>query len=188
MYRFCAVTLPELEGHNSRISGTFIESCSLDYSLVLGHSIPLPTHVPSTSFQLIPAPTSASTDLLPICFFCTLCQNGTSQSVLLCLVSLCVCVMCLVTQLCLTLFDLMDCNPPGSSIHEDSPGKNTGLGSHALLQGIFPIQGSNPGLPHCRRILYHLSHQRSLKILEWVAIPSPGDLLDPGIQPGSPAF
>ena len=150
MYRFCAVTLPELEGHNSRISGTFIESCSLDYSLVLGHSIPLPTHVPSTSFQLIPAPTSASTDLLPICFFCTLCQNGTSQSVLLCLVSLCVCVMCLVTQLCLTLFDLMDCNPPGSSIHEDSPGKNTGVGCPALLQEIFPTQG----LSHCKQILY----------------------------------
>ena len=39
----------------------------------------------------------------------------------------------------------------------DSPGKNTGVGYHALLQGIFPTQGSNPGIPHCRRILYHLS-------------------------------
>ena len=44
----------------------------------------------------------------------------------------------------------------------DSPGKNTGVGSRSLLHGIFPIQGSNPGLPHCRRILYHLSHQGSL--------------------------
>ena len=43
----------------------------------------------------------------------------------------------------------------------DSPGKNTGVGCHALLQGIFPTQGSNPGLPHCRWILYHLSHQGS---------------------------
>ena len=43
----------------------------------------------------------------------------------------------------------------------DSPGKNTGVGCHALLQGIFPTQGSNPGLLHCRRILYRLSHQRS---------------------------
>ena len=43
----------------------------------------------------------------------------------------------------------------------NSPGKNTGVGSHSLLQGIFPIQGSNPGLPHCRQILYHLSCQGS---------------------------
>ena len=41
----------------------------------------------------------------------------------------------------------------------DSPGKNTGVGCHALLQGIFPTQGSNPGLPHPRWILYQLSHQ-----------------------------
>ena len=53
------------------------------------------------------------------------------------------------------------CSAPGSSIHGDSPGKNTGVGCHALLQGIFPNQGSNPGLPHCRQILYPLSHQGS---------------------------
>ena len=41
----------------------------------------------------------------------------------------------------------------------NSPGKNTGVGCHSLLQGIFPTQGWNPGLLHCRRILYHLSHQ-----------------------------
>ena len=69
--------------------------------------------------------------------------------------------MCLVTQSCPTLCDPIDCSPPGSSVHEDSPGKNTGVGCHALLQGIFPIQGSNPGLPHCRWILYQLSHQGS---------------------------
>ena len=45
--------------------------------------------------------------------------------------------------------------------HGNSSGKNTGVGCHALLQGIFPIQGSNPGLLHCRWILYHLSHQGS---------------------------
>ena len=66
---------------------------------------------------------------------------------------------CLVTRLCPTLCDPTDCSPPGSSVHVDSPGKNTGVGCHALLQGIFPTQGSNPGLPHCRRILYCLSHQ-----------------------------
>ena len=41
----------------------------------------------------------------------------------------------------------------------NSPGQNTGVGSHSLLQGIFPTQGSNPGLPHCRRTLYQLSHK-----------------------------
>ena len=70
-------------------------------------------------------------------------------------------VLCLVAQSCLTLCDAMDCSPPGSSVHGDSPGKNTGVGGHALLQGIFPDQGSNSGLPHCRRILYHLSPQGS---------------------------
>ena len=65
----------------------------------------------------------------------------------------------------------MGCSPPGSSVHGDSPGKNTRVGFHALLQGIFPSQGSNPGLLHCRQILHHLSHQGSLWILEWVAYP-----------------
>ena len=43
----------------------------------------------------------------------------------------------------------------------NSPGENPGVGSHLLLQGIFPTQGSNPGLLHCRQTLYHLSHQGS---------------------------
>ena len=43
----------------------------------------------------------------------------------------------------------------------NSPGQNTGMGSLSLLQGIFPNQGANPGLPHCRRILYQLSHKGS---------------------------
>ena len=43
----------------------------------------------------------------------------------------------------------------------NSPGQNTGVGSLSLLQGIFPAQGLNPGLPHCRRILYQLSHKGS---------------------------
>ena len=65
-----------------------------------------------------------------------------------------VCVLCLVTLSCPALCDPMDCSPPGSSVHGDSPGKNTGAGCHVLLQGVFPTQGSNPGLPHCRWILY----------------------------------
>ena len=51
--------------------------------------------------------------------------------------------MCLVTQSCPTLCDIMNCSPPGSSVHGDSPGKNIGVGCHAPLQGIFPTQGSN---------------------------------------------
>ena len=51
----------------------------------------------------------------------------------------------------------------------NSPGQNTVVGSRSLLQGVFPTQGPNPGLPHCRRILYQLSHQGSPRILEWVA-------------------
>jgi len=53
----------------------------------------------------------------------------------------------------------------------NSLGQNTGVGSLSLLQGIFPTQGSNPGHPHCRGILYQLSHKGSPRILEWVAYP-----------------
>ena len=58
----------------------------------------------------------------------------------------------------------MDCSPPGTSVHGDSPGKNTGVGCHALLQGIFPTQESNQGLLHFRQILYQLSCQGSPEI------------------------
>ena len=78
----------------------------------------------------------------------------------------------------------MDCSPPGSSVHGDSPGKNPRVGSLSLLQGIFPTQGLNPVLPHCRQILYQLSHQGSPRILEWVPIPSLEDLPNPGIKCG----
>ena len=66
----------------------------------------------------------------------------------------------LVAQSRLTLCKPMDYSPPGTSVHGDSLGKNTGVGCHAL-QGIFWTQRSNPGLPHCRRILYHLGQQGS---------------------------
>ena len=61
----------------------------------------------------------------------------------------CVCVKSF--QLCLTLCELMDCSPPGFSAHGNFPGKNTGVGCHALLQGIFPTQGSNQ---HLLRLLH----------------------------------
>ena len=80
-------------------------------------------------------------------------------------------VLCLVIQSFLILCDPMDCSMTGSSVHGDSSGKNTEVGSHALLQGIYPTQGSNWGLLNCRQILYLLSHQGSPRILEWVAYP-----------------
>ena len=66
-----------------------------------------------------------------------------------------------VTQLYPTLCDPVDYSLPGSSVHGGPPGKNTGVDCQALLQGIFPTQGQNPGLPHYRQILYHLSHKGS---------------------------
>ena len=56
------------------------------------------------------------------------------------------CVQAKLLQLCLSLCDPMDCSPPGSSVHEDSPGKNTGVGFRVLLQRIFLTQGLNPRL------------------------------------------
>ena len=67
-----------------------------------------------------------------------------------------------ITQSSLTLCDPMDCSLPGSSIHGNF--QSTEVGCHFLLKGIFPTQGSNPGLPHCRQTLYCLSHQGSLMI------------------------
>ena len=69
--------------------------------------------------------------------------------------------LCWVAQSCLTLCDPMDCSPSASSVHGDSPCKHTGVGCHALLQGIFPTYGSKPGLLHCRQILYQLSYLRN---------------------------
>ena len=59
----------------------------------------------------------------------------------------------------------MDCSP------WNSPGQNTGEGSLSFLQGIFPTQGLKPGFPHCRCVLYQLSHKGSPRILEWVTYP-----------------
>ena len=61
--------------------------------------------------------------------------------------------------------------PHGLYNPQNSQGQNTGVGSLSLLQGIFPTQGLNPGLPHCRQILYQLNHKGNPRILEWVAYP-----------------
>ena len=72
--------------------------------------------------------------------------------------------------------DTLPSKPPGKRPHGlyspwNSPCQATGVGSLCFLQGIFPTQESNWGLPHCRRILYQLSHKGSPRILEWVAYP-----------------
>ena len=125
------------------------------------------------------------------------------------------------SQSCLTLCNPMNCSPPGSSFQGDFLGKNTGVGCHTLLQGIFPTQGLNLSLLH----LLHWqgdslppappgwSEVKSLSRVRpfatpwtvayqappsvgfsrqecWSGLPfpSPGDLPDPGIEPGSPAL
>ena len=82
----------------------------------------------------------------------------------------------------------MDCSLPGSSLCPwDFPGKNTGMSCHFLLQGIFPTQGSNLGLPHCRQTLHRLSHQGSPSVVKnLVAMQEiTCNTGDPGMIPGS---
>ena len=62
-----------------------------------------------------------------------------------------------VAQSCLTLWLPMDCTLLGSPVYESTPGRNTRVGCHSLLQGIFQTQGSNSGVLHCRQILYSVS-------------------------------
>ena len=114
--------------------------------------------------------------------------------------------------------------PDGLNSPWNSPGQNTEVGSLSLLRGILPTQGSNPGLPHSRRILYELNHKGTtictvkvkvkslshvrLFVTPWTVtyqalrstgfsrqeywsglpFPSPGDLPNPGIKPGSPVL
>ena len=100
--------------------------------------------------------------------------------------------------------------PHGLYSSRNSPGQNTGLHILSLLQEIFPTQGSNPGLPHCRRLLYQLSQGKSkaaqscltlcnsmdytvhgilqARILEWVPFPFSRGSSQPRIEPRSPAL
>ena len=71
------------------------------------------------------------------------------------------------SESCSVMSDSLLPHSPG----QNSPGQNTGVGSLSLLQGIFPTRGLIPGFPHCRRILYQLSHKESPRILEWIAYP-----------------
>ena len=94
--------------------------------------------------------------------------------------------MCFIEKFMYTLFldsTYMWCESESCSVMSDSLrhnglysqwnslGQNTGVGSLSLFQGIFPTQGSNTVLPHCRRILYQLKHKGSSRMLEWVVYP-----------------
>ena len=76
----------------------------------------------------------------------------------------CVCISCSVVSKSTTPWTLQ---PARLLCPWNSPGKNTGVGCHFLLQGIFPTQGLNTGLPHCRPILYYLCHQGRCKHWGW---------------------
>ena len=97
-------------------------------------------------------------------------------------------VLCLVAWLCLTLCNPIGCSPPGSSILGDSPGKNTGVSCHALLQEIFPTQESNPRLLHLLHWQAGSLPRAPSEKLQMKLFPSPGDLPNPGIEPTSPAL
>ena len=94
--------------------------------------------------------------------------------------------MCLVTQLCLTYCNPMDCSPPDSSVHGDSPGKNTGVGCHALFQGTFPTQELNQGLLLCRFFPGELPGTPFISVISSVAQSCP-TLYEP-MDCGTPDF
>ena len=92
--------------------------------------------------------------------------SSVTKSIYIIFIYICVCVcgvsvgvsvwVCLLSR-SIVSDPLQPHSPPGSSVHGDTPGKNTGVCCHDLLQGIFPMLGLNPGLPHCRQILYLLT-------------------------------
>ena len=96
-------------------------------------------------------------------------------------------VSVLVAQSCPTLCDPVDCSRQ-APLSIGFSRKNARVGCHALLQGIFPTQGSNLCLLHCRQILYHLSHQGKPRLLERVTYPFSRGLPDPDMKLGSPAL
>ena len=79
----------------------------------------------------------------------------------------------MLSQSCPTRCNPTDCSPPDSSVHGDSPGNKTGVGFHALLQGIFTTQGSNPGLLHCWQIFTTSATREAHKYWSGEPIPSP---------------
>ena len=84
----------------------------------------------------------------------------------------------------------MDGSPPGSSVHGDSPGKNTGVDCRALLQGIFPTQGSSPNMQShiAGRLFTFWATREAQEYWSEYPIPFSRALPDPGIKPGYPAL
>ena len=94
-----------------------------------------------------------------------------------------------VAQSCLALCDPMDCSLPSSSVHGDSPGKNTGVGCHALLHRVFPTQGSNPGFLALQADSFTmLATREAQEYCSGKPIPPSGELSNPGLKLGSPAL
>ena len=100
--------------------------------------------------------------------------------------SLCVCVLSCFSHL--TFCDSLDCLLSGSSVYGDFPGKDTGVGCHVPLQGIFPTHGLNPGLLHCRWIFTIWATREAQEYWSGQPIPSPGNLPNSGIKPESSAL
>ena len=97
----------------------------------------------------------------------------------------------LVIQSCPTLCDLMDCSLPGSSAHDILQARILEwVAIHSLLQGIFPTQGLNRGLQHCRQILYQgfWATREAQEYWSGEPIPSPGDVPNPGVELRLPAL
>ena len=132
-------------GVGSRCGEGQTQPCSVGYYRVFIHSLRRSFIHPKNVFTACWVPWGDSSEYNPIQIF----APGASTLVGISIKSF---------QSCPALCDIKDCSPPGSSVHGDSPGRNIGMGCHALLQGIFPTQGWNPGLPHRRRNLYRLSH------------------------------
>ena len=78
----------------------------------------------------------------------------------------------------------MDRSPPGSSVHGDSPGMNTGVGCHALFQGLFLSQDQTQVSRIAGRFFTVLATGETQEYWKGEPTPSPGDLPDPGIEPG----
>ena len=95
-------------------------------------------------------------------------------------------MLCLVAQSCRIFCDPMDCSSPGSSLHGDSPGKNTGVGCNALLQGIFHPRDRTQVSCIAGGFFTNWTIREAQEYSTGYPIPSLRDLQDPGIKPGSP--
>ena len=117
---------------------------SLFKAQLSGHFLTRPSLIPSKSFMTLPNVYSTLAD--------SSCPHNCTLILIKILSVKSVSSVVLVTQLCPTLGNPMDCSPPGPFCPLRSPGKNSGVDSYSLLQGIFLTRGSNPRNPHCKQI------------------------------------